>query len=456
MVEIMRPYVESLIDWRNHRAFSPHPFVPFESKNKTGHTLSPKSKSMRRSKLLLVVALLCVQPALYAQSDINSPYSSFGIGDLQQPGINQVEALGGAGIGLRSSHFINLNNPAALNSIQRPISMIMDFGLNIGTVNLDSDNDKIIYREGTVSHLSLWFRYHPKWAGILSLTPYSKMGYTISSNRYSETIGGNYTVNYQGNGGLSNLQLGNAFELLPGLSLGANINFRIGSLAKTEQVTSDNEAFNFDVSSKTHLNGLTFDAGFQYTIPLKEDKKITFGATYEPSKRLNTDEDVVLTSDGKTIQDDPDDPDYVLPSKLGGGLSFQSKKWLFSADAVYQDWSNARLGKEADLVNTLAVGGGVEYAIFDSKYKTYQQAILLRFGYRAQNHYVKIDGEYFYDWQASAGVSLPFNRNQHYVHLNYLYSQRRTAEEDLYLETRHKISVSFSLQDIWFMKRKLE
>lgn len=393
---------------------------------------------------------------LSAQSDINSPYSAFGIGDLQQPGISQVEALGGAGIGLRSSYFINLNNPAALNAIQRPTSMIMDFGLNIGAVNLDSDGNNITYREGGVSHLSLWFRYHPKWAGILSLTPYSKMGYTITASRYSETIGGNYTVEYQGNGGLSTLQLGNAVEILPGLSLGANINFRFGSLTKTEQVTSANEAFNFDVSSKTHLNGLSCDAGLQYNIPLGESKKLIFGATYEPSKRLNTEEDAILTADGNTIQNDPDDADYVLPSKMGGGLSFQSKKWLFSADAVYQDWSNARLGKDADLVNTFAIGGGAEYALFDSKYKTYQQAILLRLGFRAQNHYVKIGGEYFYDWQASAGVSLPFNRSQHYFHLNYLYSQRRTEDETLYLETRHKVSISFSLQDIWFVKRKLD
>lgn len=424
--------------------------------DKAGHLCPQKFKSMKRNTSLLIVAQLLAQLTLLAQSDINSPYSSFGIGDLQQPGISQVEALGGAGIGLRSSHFINLNNPAALNAIHGPTSMMMDFGFNIGTVNLDNGGEKVSYREGGVSHLSLWFRYHPKWAGILSLTPYSKMGYAISASRYSETIGGNYTVDYQGNGGLSNLQLGNAFQLLPGLSLGANINFRFGSLARTEQVTSDNDAFNFDVSSKTHLNGLTFDAGLQYTIPLGESKKLIFGATYDPSKRLNTDVDVVLSADGSTIENDPDESDYVLPSKIGGGLSFQSQKWLVSADAAYQDWSNATLDTDADLVNTLAIGGGVEYALFDNKFKSYQQAILLRLGFRAQNHYVKIDGEYFYNWQASAGVSLPFSRNQHYFHLNYLYRQQRTADENLYLETRHKISLSFSLQDIWFMKRKLD
>ena len=48
-----------------------------------------------------------------AQSSTNSPYTRYGLGDLQDKGFVNNAAMGGIGYALRNSYHINMTNPAA-------------------------------------------------------------------------------------------------------------------------------------------------------------------------------------------------------------------------------------------------------------------------------------------------------------------------------------------------------
>ena len=92
---------------------------------------------------MAAAALLFVSFAAQAQtSTINafSPYSMFGIGELNTPGTLAVRSMGGVGVALQSQETVNLLNPAAFSMAQQK-SFLFNFGLegqdyyNAQTVN---------------------------------------------------------------------------------------------------------------------------------------------------------------------------------------------------------------------------------------------------------------------------------------------------------------------------------
>ncbi len=56
-----------------------------------------------------------------------TPYSLFGIGDINRPGSAYNQAMGGIGIGIRENRNINFLNPASFTK-RDTLSFMMDFG----------------------------------------------------------------------------------------------------------------------------------------------------------------------------------------------------------------------------------------------------------------------------------------------------------------------------------------
>ena len=72
--------------------------------------------------------MACVPVVLSAQalgSSINtfSPYSFYGIGDLENPVTAASRGMGGVGIGFRSDKAMNLQNPASYSAIGRQTAL---------------------------------------------------------------------------------------------------------------------------------------------------------------------------------------------------------------------------------------------------------------------------------------------------------------------------------------------
>ena len=64
----------------------------------------------------IVIAIVCfATTGLYAQNGSISPYSYFGIGELQSKGTMENQMMGGLGVFADSIH-VNLKNPAALST----------------------------------------------------------------------------------------------------------------------------------------------------------------------------------------------------------------------------------------------------------------------------------------------------------------------------------------------------
>ena len=69
------------------------------------------------NRIFKIISLLLFSFSLVAQNESNSPYSRFGLGDIQNFSTANQSAMGGTGIAIYDPLLINLNNPASYSSV---------------------------------------------------------------------------------------------------------------------------------------------------------------------------------------------------------------------------------------------------------------------------------------------------------------------------------------------------
>ncbi|MBX2874055.1 MAG: hypothetical protein KTR30_18200 [Saprospiraceae bacterium] len=409
---------------------------------------------MRTTLLFYLFLFLSGGISLWGQGS-GSIYSAYGLGDLNPRANGQVQGLGGAGIGLSSPYFLNLTNPASYSSLSSQLNMFFDFGLQANYLSMTSEEAVNSHRSGGLSHINLWLRFTKDWSNTIGLQPYSSIGYSIQSGRYSDILGEPYQLIYQGEGGVTRLFWGHSYALSPFLSIGANANFLFGSIDKSQTFSSNSVISNFVLSEETFLRAFTYDLGLQLHLPLRRDL-LTLGATFSPAVDLPHNTDITLDGfSGGLFAEDTDERQYGVPMEIGAGLSWKASTFLVTADLLYQDWEGLDSNEDIQYVNTWTTGGGLEFIPFKNELLDYEHSLLVRTGFQLKNSNWRINGNNFTEWSYTLGLGIPFNRYTHHMNINYTYHQRGTLENDLIQEVKHEISVSFTLRDIWFMKRKI-
>lgn len=165
----------------------------------------------------------------------SSPYSMFGIGELESGLYGQNAAMGGVSYGMRNSTLINIENPAGLTALdsKRLLTELSIFAKNESYTSGSSSNQAFT---GSFSALMLGGRVIPRWYMAVSLTPYSSVGYYFHS---SQPIEGapheSYAAAFTGSGGISKVSWSNAYLLSQHWSLGANISYLFGNIVLSEQ-----------------------------------------------------------------------------------------------------------------------------------------------------------------------------------------------------------------------------
>ena len=211
----------------------------------------------------------------------SSPYSMFGIGELESGLYGQNAAMGGVSYGMRNSTLINIENPAGLTALdsKRLLTELSIFAKNESYTSGSSSNQAFT---GSFSALMLGGRVIPRWYMAVSLTPYSSVGYYFHS---SQPIEGapheNYAAAFTGSGGISKVSWSNAYLLSRHWSLGANISYLFGNIVLSE-LQSD-----LVVEKRMHARSLYANLGIQYHRALTHDLSYTWGVVYGYRQKLN-------------------------------------------------------------------------------------------------------------------------------------------------------------------------
>jgi hypothetical protein len=306
---------------------------------------------MRKNKLFTSILLVFISLNVFSQNNTNSPYSHYGIGEVDLSGFSPNRAMGGVGIALRNPNQINYLNPASYNS-QDSMSFIVDVGFfgKYTTMATSSEQSKI--KNFNIDHIAISFPVYKKYYCSVGIMPYSSKGYEILDPDTTES-GDSINVLQTGSGGLNQLFIGNSFGLLNDkLHLGVNVSFLFGNISSQKSVSLVNQEYNSFTSyyqKQLSVKGVVLNFGLQYIYDLNPDYKITAGFVYDPKMKLKakySDKGSWYYSNSGTdvYNKFNNDTTMTFPSKLGAGINIAYKNKLqLEVDYTRQNWNEAKI-----------------------------------------------------------------------------------------------------------------
>ncbi len=408
--------------------------------------------------IVLIVILLAVLPAA-GQNNTNSPYSVFGIGELNFTGGGRNMAMGGSGIALRSDLFLNSTNPASLTAIQ-PQSFGFDMGLNLKLTYLENKYKSANALNGNISWVQVGFPVLPFLSVGLGLNPKSNVGYSIYSRKSMEGTDSSYPVLYTGEGGLSETSFSLGLKCLKNLSIGASTSLLWGNMNKqTEEYPLIGSISSVIENRDISYSGASFKTGFQFYQDLNSKIDLTVGGTAEFSGRLKTSSDLTISestgSESETIITETDAIDNMdLPVKFGLGVSLGiNKKSTFTFDYNRSDWTNANVNlssKRLNVNHSFHLGAEISPK---NDATHYRQTMKYRAGALYQTGYINLYGIPIDSYAVSLGMSVPIRHDRSSVNFSVEAGRQGTLKQLLVRESYIKLNCSFNLWERWFTKR---
>ena len=411
-------------------------------------------------KLAVVLFVFCGLSAL-AQLGTSSPYSRFGLGDLQGNAFPVYNALGGGVTALSSSNSVNPSNPASYTSFRANSFLFSTGGLH-NTTQIQNSTDKQVVNNSAFSHLTIAFPISSKLGASFGMLPYSNIGYTLNAR---DTVV-NADMIYTGDGGLSKVYFGGAYEPFKGFSLGVNASYLFGGLNRRKKLDYDDESF-FDSRSNSSINlkGYYYELGLLYKKELANEKELSFGLTANNNSTLRAKRtNIVETISGpyEIVKDTASNVvewgEVTLSNYISTGLMYRDgEKWLLIADYSMQNWADyTLLGESDDLSNSMRLSGGLQYTPEFNSVTKYYKRMQYRLGAAYSNTPLTLNDTQLKEMSVSFGFGIPVKKSRTKYDVSLTLGQRGTTDNSLIKEQFVKFGLSVSYDGIWFVKRKYD
>ena len=416
---------------------------------------------MNKLKKLVVVLFVFCGLSAFAQLGTSSPYSRFGLGDLQGNAFPVYNALGGGVTALSSSNSVNPSNPASYTSFRANSFLFSTGGLH-NTTQIQNSTDKQVVNNSAFSHLTIAFPISSKLGASFGMLPYSNIGYTLNAR---DTVV-NADMIYTGDGGLSKVYFGGAYEPFKGFSLGINASYLFGGLNRRKKLDYDDESF-FDSRSNSSINlkGYYYELGLLYKKELANEKELSFGLTANNNSTLRAKRtNIVETISGpyEIVKDTASNivewGEVTLPNYISTGLMYRDgEKWLLIADYSMQNWADyTLLGESDDLSNSMRLSGGLQYTPEFNSVTKYYKRMQYRLGAAYSNTPLTLNDTQLKEMSVSFGFGIPVKKSRTKYDVSLTLGQRGTTDNSLIKEQFVKFGLSVSYDGIWFVKRKYD
>lgn len=435
---------------------------------------------------------------IWGQVSTRSPYSIYGLGDLEPPGFTQHSAMGGATMAVRLPNTVNISNPALLSTLFRPT---LEVGLSSRFLTLQSPDGSSQQSSATaIRNIVLGFPVvfdklksplKRKLAFSIGLTPYSSIGYNIIDTQEDDTFG-EVGYEYEGEGGVNQAFLAAGFDIwrdpdtTDQLSLGVKASFMFGPVSQTRRIVfpDGSNAFNTRVTNSTNVNDLYLDYGIYYRKLLyqhpgskKQDSNIfiSAGINFSPSTNLRASRtNFAATYTGSpelerirdTISNETQNGEITMPMSISAGIGLEiNNQWIIAADYHRQDWGEFRFfGNDENLSAVNSYHFGLQYIPdFKALANEYYKTIMYRAGFRYQDTRLQVNGETLDEYGINFGLGFPliFSGSTSTFNIGVEFAQRGNNTNDLIREQRTSLNVGFTFTpspkfDPWFYQRKID
>jgi hypothetical protein len=420
-------------------------------------------------KTILVVSLLAwLGLDAFAQADVDSPYSLFGLGQVRDKSMNvRLKGMGGVANAMFGPGVINSENPASYAKIDS-LAFLFDAGIYFKSSTFSTSSLSEQSTNASFDYVAMAFGLTSWWKMALGVQPYSTSGYTMLVKGNQPEVG-NYTTRFKGSGGLNQAFVGTAFKLGKHFSIGANGYYVFGN-TQTETTLYFPDSL-YMIGSRRSVDlmvkSFMFDYGVLYNTKINDDLDLSVGLTYTQSVKLRGDQTLFVRS----IEEDMDtEIEYIIdtvynsiysakttmPQGFGGGIALQkADRWGVGIDFNWTQWSKfARQGVTETLQNSWNVSVGAEFVPRHSSISNYFTRVTYRLGGFYEHGFLNLKGHDINKVGFTAGMSLPLPKTLSRVNLAVEIGQYGTREDGLIQERFIKASMGVSVFEHWFMKRK--
>ncbi|MCJ8163728.1 hypothetical protein MKJ04_02675 [Pontibacter sp. E15-1] len=421
-------------------------------------------------RVLVGLAALCMAHTTQAQLISNTPYSRFGLGEINE-NYGNIRNAGMAGIGVSSgnSYQVNTSNPALLyyNSITN-----FDMGIAGQVKRVSNESNSQVDGNGNLHNLSLSVPVSKRWSAATGLRPFSTVNYTTT---VTSPIEGNPEATlfkqYVGSGGLSEAYFAHGVKITGGLTVGGSASYLFGNIAsESASIVSDPnlesvQQERVSLVDRTNYRGFLFKAGANYRQKLTDKLFLSAGGVYSFDSKLNAERTLTFEriTEPDAVLGSTSENKVTLPSNYKAGISLDNNSNLtLAAEYVSYKWSDYKNfeGQTGELRDSYRMAVGGEYTPNANAIDSYLKRIMYRGGlYYSETPYQQ-NGQGITDKGVTAGATLPIGRSTVYdmyqLSVSFGYGERGTTQSGLIKEDYFQFGLGFTVNSRWFIKRRVD
>ncbi len=446
---------------------------------------------MRNFLILLFIAL--IGHVATAQVISNSPYSSYGIGELGGMDHPAFIGVGNANIAFIDSVNLNFYNPASYSRLSKG-QPLFSLGVSSRISNFSEGNESYTSTLNSVQHFAFGLSFKNRFGMAFGLKPFSRTGYSFTNSVAVDSDSLKYT--YSGTGGINEVFGGLSADIIHrdstkwgvganlGYLFGASTNTRSSVLINTSSVTGGVETRDVRARSFHYEFGTYFEHKFS------KEHSLLLSATYTPKQELNAFFDngryyannIELPSGYDTlfqISDSAGKITAVPIMALGFKYTWnRSRKDVKStrlnsqvdilASYTMENWEDFRLPFDTlgtTYLNSTKISFGVQYIpetefINNKSLTKYYERIRYRAGFYTNTLPYQTNGMQVTDFGTTFGLGLPIaiQGSVSSINLGFATGKRGISDGQSLSERYYGINLGISIApggDRWFVKRKL-
>lgn len=415
----------------------------------------------------LTAIIFVMASGVFAQSDVSSPYSRFGLGTMSQNKTNTIlQGMGGINNAVDGMYLLNNSNPASLAEMDT-LTFLFDAGFYMKYITYKNASATEKGSNASFDYFDIGFGITKWWKMGAGVTPYSNREYSSTADFDFQYP---YSIDYEGSGGLNKIYWANGFKVFKGLSLGVKMNYVFGNVTDETTLYFPDYA-NFHNERRTinlSISDVLFDFGLIYKQNFNKDYQLAVGLTYSLQSDMGghrntyirtmfkgygsnteTARDTILYKSGEKVG-------IVYPQGFGGGITLRKgERWLIGVDFNWDNWKSFKMnGSNDSLQNAWSVAVGGCYTPRYTSVSSYMRRVTYRAGFHYDQTFFNIYGISINKYGVSFGVGLPVPRAMSSLNLAFEFGKMGTIKNDLIEESYFNISLGISIRDRWFVKRR--
>lgn len=418
-------------------------------------------------KKILVSLSLVFAGAVMAQQGTASPYSFYGLGNVNYNGTNEYKAMGGTDVYADSIH-INLNNPASLAKLKYTTFTL---GATAKFFNFKADQNSESVNRQTLDYMALAFPIGKKVGVSFGLLPFSTVGYKIQNSVLED--GKTVSRTFTGDGGVSDVFIAAGYQILDNLAIGAEFNYNFGDTDNYTYTWISDRGDGIPLATQTVDSRKIEYKGLSYKIAAQYEKtigvhQIQANLSYAPETKWDADRlrklatynmnNVYYPIEEITLHEGKDK--VINPTSISFGAGYGREfKWFVGAQYTFTE--NSKLSDSwnttvnSSFENSQRVSVGGFYIPKYNSFTNYFDRVVYRAGLRWENTGLVMNNKSINDYAVSAGVGLPV-RGFTNINIGFEYGQTGTSSNGLIKQNYFSMSIGLSLSDSWFNRRKFE